>query len=46
MLEQITAALSARDDLSAWSVRHVQSREVQLYAVPSAVESRRATSNW
>lgn len=44
MLEQITAALSARDNLAAWSVRHVQSREVQLYAVPSAVKSRRVTS--
>jgi hypothetical protein len=42
MLEQIVEALQARADLAGWSARHVRSREVQLYAVPNAVEARRA----
>src|SRR5688500_7171030 len=42
MLERIVAALRARADLEGWSARQIRSREVQLYAVPNAVEARRA----
>lgn len=41
MLDQIISALQARNDLSDWSVRHLEQRGVQLYAVPTAVEARR-----
>lgn len=44
MLERIVEALRARADLQDWSVREIRSREVQLYAVPNAVEARRATA--
>ena len=39
MLERIAAALQARADLDGWSARLVRSREVQLFAVPDAVET-------
>jgi PmbA protein len=45
MLERIVAALRARADIQGWSARHVRARAVQLYAVPDAVEARRATSS-
>ena len=45
MLERIVAALRARADILGWSARLVRSREVQLYAVPDAVEARRATAS-
>jgi predicted Zn-dependent protease len=45
MLERIVAALRARADIQGWSARHVRSRAVQLYAVPDAVEARRATAS-
>ena len=45
MLERIVVALRARADLQGWSARMVRAREVQLYAVPDAVEARRATSS-
>ena len=45
MLERIVAALRARADIQGWSARRVSLREVQLYAVPDAVEARRATSS-
>jgi predicted Zn-dependent protease len=45
MLERIVAALRARADIQGWSARHVRSRAAQLYAVPEAVESRRATTS-
>jgi predicted Zn-dependent protease len=45
MLERIVAALRARADIQGWSARQVRSRAVQLYAVPEAVEARRATSS-
>jgi PmbA protein len=45
MLERIVAALRARADIQGWSARLVRSRAVQLYAVPEAVEARRATSS-
>jgi predicted Zn-dependent protease len=45
MLERIVAALRARADIQGWSARLVRSHAVQLYAVPDAVEARRATSS-
>ena len=45
MLERIVAALRARADIHAWSARMIRSRAVQLYAVPDAVEARRATAS-
>ncbi|HJZ47195.1 MAG TPA: metallopeptidase TldD-related protein [Roseiflexaceae bacterium] len=42
MLERIVAALQARADLAGWSAREIRSRQVQLYAVPNAIEARRA----
>ena len=45
MLERIVAALRARADIQGWSARLVRSRAVQLYAVPDAVEARRATAS-
>src|SRR5258708_39883597 len=41
MFDQIIDALCKRSDFSAWSIRHIQTRGTQLYAVPKAVESRR-----
>jgi hypothetical protein len=34
MLSQIVEALKKRTDLAGWTVRHVRSREAQIYAVP------------
>jgi predicted Zn-dependent protease len=45
MLERIAAALRARADIQGWSARQISSRQVQLYAVPDAVEARRAMSS-
>src|SRR5438045_7005588 len=45
MLDRIVAALRARADIQGWSARLVNSRAVQLYAVPDAVEARRATAS-
>jgi predicted Zn-dependent protease len=45
MLERIVEALRARADLQDWSAREIRSREVQLYAVPDAVEARRASAS-
>lgn len=44
MLNQIIASLKARTDLTGWSIRHLESHGVQLYAVPDAVEAVRNTS--
>jgi predicted Zn-dependent protease len=41
MLNKIVEALKKRTDLAGWTVRHVQSREVQVYAVPNSIESQR-----
>ena len=41
MLDSIVAALHARTDLQAWSVKHLVKRAVQLYALPQAVEAQR-----
>jgi PmbA protein len=45
MLERIVEALRARADLAGWSACQITSREVQLYAVPNAVEARRANAS-
>ncbi|HEU5099709.1 MAG TPA: hypothetical protein VFU22_11850, partial [Roseiflexaceae bacterium] len=45
MLERIVEALRARADLQDWSARAINSREVQVYAVPNAVEARRASAS-
>ena len=42
MLNQIVEALKQRSDLAGWTVRHVQTREAQVYAVPQGIESQRA----
>lgn len=42
MLNQIVEALKKRSDLEGWTVRHVQTREAQVYAVPLGIESQRA----
>ena len=41
MLNQIVDALHKRSDLVGWTVREVQSREAQVYAVPQGIESQR-----
>jgi PmbA protein len=45
MLNDIVGALQARTDLKAWSVRHIVNRGAQVYAVPAAVEARRAVGS-
>ena len=42
MLNSIIRSLQTRTDLKEWSVRHILTRGVQLYAVPAAVEAKRA----
>ncbi len=44
MLDSIIAALRARPDLQAWTVRHNRERETQCYAVRDAMEAKRAVS--
>lgn len=45
MLQTIIDALAARDDIQAWTVRHIQKRGAQLYAVRSTTEARRVVDN-
>ena len=45
MLNKIINALHARKDISAWTVRHITSREVQVYAVPKNIESQRSVGS-
>src|SRR4051794_13933402 len=45
MLGRVVAGLRGRADIQGWSARMVRSRAVQLYAVPNAVEARRAMSS-
>src|SRR4051794_14649418 len=45
MLGRVVAGLRGRADIQGWSARMVRSRAVQLYAVPDAVEARRATAS-
>lgn len=42
MLDSILSALQRRNELRAWSVRHVVQHDTQLYAVAQQVEARRA----
>lgn len=41
MLNKIIDALNAHKDVSAWTVRHIVSQGVQVYAVPKEIESQR-----
>ena len=45
MLNKIIDALNARKDISAWTVRHIASQEVQMYAVPRQLESQRSVGS-
>jgi predicted Zn-dependent protease len=45
MFAAVRRALRDRDDLAAWSLRHITSRGTQLYAVPAGVEARRSVTN-
>src|SRR5215216_3736730 len=45
MLKQIVEALKKRSDLAGWTVRHHQTREAQVYAVPQGLESLRAVDS-
>jgi predicted Zn-dependent protease len=42
MLNQIVEALRKRSDLNGWTVRHIQFRDAQVYAVPQGIESQRS----
>ncbi len=42
MLNKIVSALKGRSDLSGWTVRHVLTRDTQVYAVPKQIEARRS----
>jgi len=41
-VNQIVEALKKRSDLAGWTVRHVETRGAQVYAVPQGIESQRA----
>ena len=45
MLTKIIEALNVRKDISAWTVRHVTSHGVQVYAVPKQIESQRTVGS-
>jgi len=45
MLTQIVEALEKRKDLAGWTVRHLRSREVQVYAVQKGIESQRTVES-
>ena len=45
MLTKIIDALNARKEISAWTVRHITSQGVQVYAVPKQIESQRAVGS-
>ncbi|HJR78800.1 MAG TPA: metallopeptidase TldD-related protein [Anaerolineales bacterium] len=42
MLDKIVNALDRRRDLAGWTVRHLNTRGAQVYAVPGRIESERA----
>lgn len=42
MLNQIVEALKKRSDLAGWTVRHVRTREAQVYRLEKGIESQRA----
>ena len=45
MLDKITQALKARSELAGWSVRHIITREAQVYLVGHQVEAQRAVDD-
>jgi predicted Zn-dependent protease len=45
MLNKIIDALNARKDISAWTVRHIVSQGVQVYAVPKEIEAQRTVGS-
>ena len=45
MLPKIIDALNARKDIAAWTVRHITSQGVQVYAVPKNIESQRTVGS-
>ena len=45
MLNKIIDTLNARKDISAWTVRHITSRGVQVYAVPKEIEAQRSVGS-
>jgi len=45
MLDRLTKALQARDDLKAWSIRKMVSRGAQQYEMPATTEARRHVEN-
>ena len=44
MLNKIIDALKKRTDLTGWTVRHIQTRESQVYLVPKGIESQRSVN--
>jgi len=44
MVSQIAEALQRLHDLAGWTVRHVRTSGVQVYAVPRGIESQRAVN--
>jgi len=45
MLKKIIDSLNARQDIAAWTVRHILSHGNQVYAVPKQIESQRITES-
>ncbi|MGD8815317.1 MAG: metallopeptidase TldD-related protein [Anaerolineales bacterium] len=45
MLESIIQSLRDRDDLKAWSVRHIQTRGAQQYDLQDSTESKRSVED-
>jgi PmbA protein len=45
MLEKIIAELKSRKDLAGWTVRQINTRGSQVYAVPSGIEAEREVSD-
>jgi len=41
MIHKIVDALKKRSELTGWTVRHIQTRESQVYLVPHGIESQR-----
>ena len=45
MLNKIIDALNARKDIAAWTVRHIVTQGVQVYAVPKEIEAQRTVGS-
>jgi predicted Zn-dependent protease len=45
MLNKIIDALNARKDIAAWTVRHIVTQGVQVYAVPKDIEAQRTVGS-